>query len=386
MFHSRIINATLILVLVCLSGCKDTEFEIINEGSSEGGATLVATVSGKVTDIQGEPVVGVAVVTQPFGREVILDDIGRKLITDITTNEFGEYEIVDLPQGTYKLQFLASGFIKASLTIGSVDFVPDNLVDGEIKKTAVLQEFPLQNDVDSPLIALFDPEDKKRMTEILTSHGIRYISIRGDVASLNKIDFNLLVVGLDATVFQDITQLISNKTVIDQFLADGGSVYLGQLNDFSVEGTPMPFLTGDQQFSLHTENAPFNDFTSGTILDYSHPLVNDVVFTDWSFVEAGQQAKKNNVTFDAALKSSIDSSPNWHIIVTTPSEDFSSGSGTVTAESDVIIAEYNDPRSGSKIVLNQAAFYQGTFGDITEANAIKLTRNVVDYIKYLNAY
>lgn len=385
MLYSRITYSILILVLVCLSGCKDTEFEIINEGSSEGGATLVATVSGKVTDTQGVPVLGVAVVTQPFGRNVILDDIGRKLITDITTNEFGEYEIVDLPQGTYKLQFLASGFIKASLTIGSVDFVPDNLVDGEIKKTAVLQEFPLQNDGDIPRIALFDPEDKKRMTEILTSHGIRYTSIRGDVTSLNKINFNLLVVGLDATVFQDITQLISNKTVIDQFLADGGSIYLGQLNDFSVEGTPMPFLTGDQQFALHTENAPFNDFTSGTILDYSHPLVNEVTFTDWNFVEAGQQARKHNVTFDAAIKSSIDSSPNWHIIVTTPSEDFTSGSGTVTAESDVIIAEYNDPRSGSKIVLNQAAFYQGTFGDITEANAIKLTSNVVDYIKYLNA-
>jgi hypothetical protein len=192
-------------------------------------------------------------------------------------------------------------------------------------------------------------------------------------------------VGLDATVFQDITQLISNKTVIDQFLAEGGSIYLGQLNDFSVEATPMPFLTGDQQFALHTENAPFNDFTSGTILDYFHPLVHDVSFTEWNFVEAGQQARKHNVTFDAAIKSSIDSSPNWHIIVTTPAEDFSSGSGTVAAESDVIIAEYIDPRSGSRIVLNQAAFYQGTFGDITEENAIKLTRNVVEYIKYINA-
>jgi hypothetical protein len=384
MFKARITHFIFIFILAYLSGCKDTEFEIINEGSSEGGATLVATVSGKVTDAQGEPVSGVSVVTLPFGRDVELDDIGRKLITDIITNAQGEYEILNLPQGTYKLNFLASGFIKTSLTIGSVDFVPANLIEGQIKKAAVLQDFPIQNDGDMPAVALFDPEDKKRITEILTSHGIRYTSIRGDMAALDKADYNLLVIGLDATVFQDITQLITNKSIIDQFLADGGSIYLGQLNDFSVEATPMPFLTGDQRFALHTENAPFNDFISGTILDSSHPLVFEVSFSNWSFVEAGQQATKHNVTFDAALKSSIESSPNWHIVVTTPSEDFTSGSGTVAAESDVIIAEYIDPRSGSKIVLNQAAFYQGTFGDMTEPNAIKLTRNVVNYIKYLN--
>lgn len=371
--------------LLFLSACKDTSFEITNEGSSEGGSTQTATVSGKVTNSQGEPVEGVSIVTQPFGRDVTLDEIGRKLITDISTNELGEYEISDLPQGTYKLLFLASGYIKTSLTIGSVDFVPANLVEGHIKKAAVLQVFPLQGDGDIPPVALFDPEDKKRMTEILTSHGIRYTSIRGDVASLNKTNFNLLVVGLDTTVFQAVTELISNQATLDQFLADGGSIYLGQLNDFSVEATPMPFLTGDQQFALHTENAPFNDFVSGTILDQSHPLVNNVSFSDWSFVESGQQATKHNVTFDAAIKSSIDSSANWNIIVTTPSEDFSSGSGTVTAESDVIIAEYVDPRSGSRIILNQAAFYQGTFGDITEPNAIRLTNNVVGYIKFLNS-
>ena len=94
MFQSRIAHFILILGLVYLSGCKDTEFEIVNEGSSEGGATLVATVSGKVTDTQGDPISGVSVVTLPFGRDVVLDDIGRKLITDITTDELGEYEIL----------------------------------------------------------------------------------------------------------------------------------------------------------------------------------------------------------------------------------------------------------------------------------------------------
>jgi len=384
MYRRFYINLILALGLFYITGCKDSEFEITNEGSSAGGSTQTATVSGVVTNEQGEPVEGVAIVTQPFGRDVMLDDIGRKLITDITTNAEGEYEIVDLPQGTYKLHFLASGFVKVSLTIGSVDFVPNNLVDGEIKKGAVLQVFPLQADGDIPPVALFDPEDKKRMTEILTSHGIRYTSIRGNVEQLTKTNFNLLVLGLDTTVYQHFTQLIENAPLVDQFLEDGGSIYLGQLNDFSVEATPMPFLTGDQQFALHTENAPFNDFVSGRIIDETHALVSEVSFNDWSFVEAGQQATKHNVTFDAAIKSSIESSSNWNIIVTTPADDFTSGTGTVIAESDVIIAEYTDPRSGSKIVLNQAAFYQGTFGDITEPNAIRLTSNVVNYIKFLN--
>jgi len=384
MFRKFLVSFVSALALLYIAACKDTTFEITNEGSSAGGSTQVATVSGKVTNEQGEPIAGVTIVTQPFGRDVELDDIGRKSIVDISTNELGEYEIVDLPQGTYKLHFLASGFIKISLTIGSIDFVPENLVDGEIKKGAVLPVFPLQNDGDIPAVALFDPEDKKRMTEILTTHGIRYTSIRGNVSELNKANYNLLVVGLDATVYQHINQLIDNVSLVDQFLADGGSIYLGQLNDFSVEATPMPFLTGDQQFALHTENAPFNDFVSGAIIDVNHPLIDDVEFVDWSFVESGQQTTKHNVTFDAAIKSSIDSSPNWNIVVTTPADDFTSGSGTVTAESDVIIAEYSDPRSGSKIVLNQAAFYQGTFGDITEPNAIKLTNNVINYIKLLN--
>ncbi len=383
----KIISALMLsLILLLVGSCKDTEFEITNEGSSAGGSTQIANVTGVVTDQNGAPLAGVAVVTLPFSRQVQQDEIGRKIISNVETNASGQYEIEDLPQGTYKLLFLASGYIKVSLTIGSVDFVPENLVDGKIQKAAVLEVFPEQNDGDIPEVALFDPEDKKRMTEILTTHGIRYQSIIGSVETLSKTTANLLVVGLDATVFSNITQLIDNRTVIDNFLADGGSIYLGQLNDFSVEETPMPFLTGEQQFSLHTEGAPFNDFSSGTILDNTHPLINEVNFTDWSFVEAGQQATKTNVTFDAALKSSIENSPNWHIIVTTPSEDFTSGAGTVLANTDVIIAEYTDPRSASKIVLNQAAFYQGTFGDITEPNAIRLTRNVVDYIKQLNSF
>lgn len=373
-------------ILVFILACKDTSFEITNEGSSDSGSTLEASVVGRITDQAGLPIEGVAVVTIPFNREVTVDEIGRKSILDVVTDSNGEYQLPNLPQGNYKLLLMASGYIKVSLTIGSVDFVPENLVDGNIVKGAVLQIFPEQNDGDNPAVALFDPEDKKRMTEILTSHGIRYQSVIGGVNQLNATNYNLLVIGLDATVFQHIEELIDNRAVLDQFLADGGSIYFGQINDFSFEATPVPFLTGDQRFALHTENAPFNDFTSGTIVDQSHPLITDVSFLNWEFIEAGQQTLKNNVVFDSALKDSIEGSPNWNIIVTTPAEDFTSGSGTVLAGSDVIIAEYTDPRSGSKIVLNQAAYYQSTFGDTTDINGIKLTSNVVAYIKQLNMY
>lgn len=372
------------VILLYLMGCRDTSFEITNEGSSDSGATQIADIAGKVTDTSGNPVVGVQVVTLPFNRDITVDDIGRKLVADTLTDSQGNYHIADLPQGTYKLLFLASGFIKVSLTIGSVDFVPDNLVNGEIVKGAVLQDYPLQNDGDIPQVALFDPEDKKRMTEMLTSHGIRYSSVIDNISQLDANDYNLLVIGLDATVFQQIDELTDNAGVLDNFLADGGSIYFGQINDFSFEATPVPFLTGDQQFALHTEDAPFNDFTSGTIVDQSHPLVTDVIFSNWQYIEAGQQAVKASVVFDAALKSSIESSPNWNIIVTAPAEDFTSGAGTVLAGSDVIIAEYTDPRSGARILLNQAAFYQSTFGDTTDTNGTRLTNNVVNYIKFLN--
>ncbi|TQV77503.1 carboxypeptidase regulatory-like domain-containing protein [Aliikangiella marina] len=372
------------VLLIFSIGCKDTTFEITNEGSSNSGATQIADITGKVTDDMGNPLAGVQIVTLPFNREIVVNDIGRKIISDTVTDSQGDYLIPDLPQGTYKLLFLASGFIKVSLTIGSVDFVPENLVDGVIVKGAVLPNYPLQNDGDIPEVALFDPEDKKRMTELLTSHGIRYNSIVGKVSQLDAANHNLLIVGLDATVFDQIEELIDNVNILDRFLEDGGSIYFGQINDFSFEATPVPFLTGDQQFALHTEDAPFNDFTSGSIVDQSHPLVTDVTFENWQYIEAGQQAVKESVVFDAALKSSIENSPNWNIIVTAPAEDFTSGAGTVLAGSDVIIAEYTDPRSGSKIVLNQAAFYQATFGDTTDVNGTKLSNNVINYIKQLN--
>jgi carboxypeptidase family protein len=371
------------LSAISLFSCRDTQFEIINEGSDSGGITQSATVAGTVTDVLGQPISGVTIVTLPYGRAVDLDDIGRKAVENIVSDTQGNYQIDNLPQGTFKLLFLASGYIKGSLAIGPVDFNPANQVEEQIKKSMVLTVFPAFDDGDLPSVALFDPEDKKRMTEILTANGIRYSNIIGDLDSLNKVSFNVLVIGLDATVYQDVNELISKKNIIDNFLAEGGSIYLGQLNDFSVEELPMPFLTGDQQFSLHTENAPFNDFTSGKIMQASHPLVAGVSFINWSFVEAGQQTIKENVTFDAAIKNSFDQT-NWNIIVTTPAEDFTSGSGTVTAEADVIIAEYTDPRSGANIVVNQAAFYQATFGDVTDENAILLTNNVVNYIKWLN--
>ncbi len=372
-----------LLAVFTLAACKDTEFNITNEGSSSSGSTQVATVSGQIVDSQGLPVSNVTIATLPFGRSITTDAIGRKTYISVTSDAQGFYQISDLPQASYRLNFLASGFIKGSLAIGPIDFVPENLIDGKIQKAVVLQSFPQIGDGDTPAVALFDPEDKKRMTEILVSHGIRFDNIIDNVPQLKRANYNLLVVGLDTTVFQDIEQLIDNANVIDNFLAEGGSVYLGQLNDFSVEATPMPFLTGDQQFVLHTEDAPFNDFISAKVVDNTHPLVEGVSFNGWHFVEAGQQTAKQNVTFDAALKSSIDTT-NWHIVVTTPAQDFNSGSGTVTAEFDVIIAEYTDPRSGSRIILNQAAYYQATFGDVTDSNGIRLTNNVVDYIQFLN--
>jgi len=375
--------SSIFIIIFSMVSCKDTEFNIINEGSTDGGSTQEASVSGKVTDIFGSPIAGVTVVTLPFARQVVKDDIGRKSIENIFTDENGNYQIDNLPQGTFKLLFLASNFIKGSLTIGPVDFVPTNLVEGHIKKGIVLQGYPRVDDLMTKPVALFDPEDKKRMTEILTSNGIAFDHILNSINTLEKESYNVLVIGLDATVFSDINILIDNKSLIDTFLADGGSIYIGQLNDFSVEAIPMPFLTGDQQYALHTENAPFNDFTSGRVKVENHPLVAGVEFIDWSFVEAGQQTVKNNVTFDAAIKNSFDQT-NWQIIVTTPAQDFSSGGGMVNAEDDVIIAEYTDPRSNAKIVVNQAAFYQATFGDVTDNNGILLTTNVVNYIKFIN--
>lgn len=372
------------LFIGVLAGCKDTRVSIVNEGPGSDGAAQVARVTGVVRDVSGLPIQGVHVVTIPFGRATSTDDIGRRIIDDVKTDANGNFVIAQVQQSSYKLLFLGSGYIKESLTIGPIDFNPDNLVDNAIQKSVVLEAFPALGDGDTPAVAVFDPEDKKRTTEILASSGIRFVDVRGDVANLNADNFNVLVIGHDATIYHDINELIDHRQVLDAFLAAGGSIYIGQINDFSVESTPMPFLTGEQQFILHTENAPFNDFTTANVQDAGHPLVLGVSFNDWSFIEAGQQTVKQNVTFDAAIVSSF-AGPDWHIIVTTPATDFVAGEGTVLADADVVIAEYRDPRSGASIVVNQAAYYQGAFGDLTEVEAIRLTSNVAAYIKQLNS-
>lgn len=377
------IRPLLVLTLLLLTACKNSTLEVVNEGSESSASIQSAAVVGTVRDNDGVPVAGVHVVSVPFGRDVDLDDIGRKQFDDVITDTEGNYRIENLEQNSYKLLFLGSGLIKASLSIGPVDFNPGNLVDGSIQKSVVLESYPIQGDGDELAVALFDPEDKKRTTEILVSNGIRFDDIRGSVADLDISQYQLLVVGHDATIYTEFNELIDNRTVIDNFLAAGGSIHIGQLNDFSVEATPMPFLIGDRGFILHTEDAPFNDFTDGTVLDAGHPLVDGVQFSDWRFIEAGQQAEKQNVTFDAAVFDSF-TGEHWNIIVSTPANDFSSGEGTVLANADVIIAEYLDSRNGGRIVVNQAAYYQGAFGDLTEVQAIKLTSNVVNYMKSLN--
>lgn len=376
-----------VVMLTLLSACKETELTITNVGDEGAGATQSASIAGQVVDSNGVPIGGVVVATQPFGRDFELDEQGRKRYQGVVTDAEGFYEIPNLPQASYRLNFLASGFIKVTISLGPVDFLPENLSEGEngnlVQKSVVLQPYPKDSDLPSVKVALYDPEEKKRMTDMLTTYGIEYDDILGDISKLSKNHYNLLVLGLDVTVFNQVNELIDNKQVLDNFLAEGGSIYLGQHNDFSVENTPMPFFSADQTYILHTEDAPLNDFTSGTIEVPGHPLVQNVMFENWQYVEPGQQTTKTSVTFDAALKSSFNGD-NWQIIVTTPATDFTAGNGSVEANSDVIIAEYRDPRSDARIVLNQAAYYQATFGDLTDINGVKLTANVVDYLKWLN--
>ena len=150
------------------------------------------------------------------------------------------------------------------------------------------------------------------MTEILTTAGIRYVNIRGDItvtesgedvvidsgALDSTIDFdsyNLLVIGHDATAYVEFDQLIAAVDEIDTFVDDGGSIFIGQLNDKSVVDTPMPFLNGDRTFILHTEKDPANDFTDGEVVAGSagHPLLTGgVIFEGWEFIESGQQQVK----------------------------------------------------------------------------------------------
>lgn len=373
------------LLSVMLMACSDhTSLNVDNQQGSLGDTTSEkADISGVVLDVQGQPVANAIVVTTPYGRVALTAPDKRRIIETFITDAQGKYTIPAQPFGSYTLKALASGFQPGLRSIGNVDFLPQNLHDGVIQKNFTLANNVDQGDGASPAVALFDNEDKKRMTEFLTVKGIRYDSIRGNVDALSHATYKIFIIGMDATVYEDFADLIAHQALIKQFIDDGGHVMLGQTNDFSIENTNMPIFTDDRQFQLHVENAPFNDFQTALIKDAAHPLVQGMTFMGWNFTEPGQTQLKQNLVFDAAIKASFQGG-NWNIVATTPASDFTGATGTVPAESDVVIAEYTDPVSGGHILVNQAAFYQASFGDIVDGNAIILAENVAKYIKQLN--
>ncbi|MBI2380411.1 MAG: carboxypeptidase regulatory-like domain-containing protein [Gammaproteobacteria bacterium] len=373
--------ALAILVAAC---SDDSSLSVVNnQAPANASSQDKADIVGQVLDATGQPLAGVLLVPTPFSRSFTVAGDQRRIIETFRSDAQGRFLIPQQPFGTYALKAIASGHIPASRPVGLVDFSPQNLRNGQITKDFSLQAFPLRDDGDIPPVALFDVEDKKRMSELLASRGIRFEEISGRLDRLERSRYRVLVVGHDATVYNAFNELIDQKALVNRFLDEGGHVVLGQLNDFSVEARPLPFLDGERGFILHTEDAPFNDFNSGKIRAGDHPLVQGLLFGNWSFIEPGQTALKNNVTFDAAVKSSFQG-PNWQIIATAPESDFTSGRGTVSAESDVIIAEYTDPAQGGRILVNQAAYYQGSFGDLVDPNALALTENMLAYIKHLN--
>lgn len=382
---SRLARLLTLLLGLALTACHDEASVTITNQSPQSVPLASVTITGRVQDSAGQPVAGAVIALAPYGRTAtdVRDGQGRRTADTFVTDAQGRYTIANQPAASYTLHALASGYAKATRSIAVDQFAIDTLVNGQIVRDFTLQALPAQNNGDLPPVALFDIEDKKRMTELLTSYGIRYQSLVGRLNELSTSTYKVLVIGHDATVYSGINELLAQSARIEQFINDGGHVIVGQLNDFSFENTPLTFLGTSRSFMLHTENAPFNDFDSGVVKNAGHPLLANVGFSNWSFIEPGQLTVKHNVTFDAIVGSSLGS--DWQILATAPATPFSNNLGTVPAEADVIVAEYVHPTSGGRVVLNQGAYYQGSFGNLTDANAIALTANMVAYLKQLNS-
>jgi hypothetical protein len=375
-----------ILLVLCgwLAGCADdTTFEVDNQQASVDQSTSAhADIAGKVVDVNGAPIVGAVIVTTPYGRGFATAGDSRRVIEHFVSDANGEYSLPQQALGSYNLKAMASGYQLASRSVANIDFLPQNLLNGVIQKDFVLQAAPREAGGE-PAVALFDIEDKKRMTEFLTTHNIRWTPVVGTVATVSRSDFRVLVIGHDATVYTGINELITHRDVIDAFIAQGGHLVIGQINDFSFENQRLSFLLGERSFQLHTENAPFNDFFSAVVVAPTHPLIDGVSFNNWNFIEPGQKQLKQNIVFDAAVAASF-TGPHWQLIVRTPAVAFSNAQGTVNAQDDVVIAEYRDPVAGGRIVVNQGAYFQGAYGDLTDPNAVRLSTNLASYLKSLN--
>src|SRR5262249_25012365 len=93
-------------------------------GASLLGQTNVSTVRGSVTDPGGAPVAA---------AKIEIPDTGPNIRGSVVTNAGGDFEIADLPRGTYRLAATSPGFKR---------FVAENIIleSSQIRRIDVVFE------------------------------------------------------------------------------------------------------------------------------------------------------------------------------------------------------------------------------------------------------
>lgn len=361
----------LFLALLAVKGC--------NKKNEDATPTSIATVNLNVIvkTVSGELVSGARVViNNPVVERVDRNGKSYTKYTRVQSDAQGVATFAGLPTKNsddevidYEVFVWHSGY-----QMGSQKITVETNQNIEVPVTLQAES----NTTDAK-IALIDYEAIGRGAHFLTGQKLLFQDITENLSTVDLSVFKSIVVGLDNNkVVRFVDEFVQNKTKILDFVQNGGVLYFCQQNDagWISDLLPVPIVMVDEALR--------NDFTTAEVADATHALMSGITNADlknWSYNQFTSSTVVEEVFFDCMEKNT-----GWKGIMVAPSAERQSGSdpekdaagNIVAAQKYWVAAELT--HGNGKIIMNQSAYYQGTYGTQTTPGAIKIANNVTQYL------
>jgi len=319
--------------------CEREKGGIKSEGSSDSDVVKQEfTLKIKVTS-GGEAVMDSDIVlNNPVSVTKTIEGSDYASLTRFRTGKDGDVTIEGLVLQTvegddllYEVTIHRAGFESKTHEITAVQ--PGDEVNLEVELVKY------ENTIDLKF-ALLDYESNYRATDFMNRNKFIYKSVTGKLDDEDLSSYNVLALGLDASKFVlYVEEFAANRDKILSFVEDGGVLFFFQQNDTGWKSDFFP-----EPLALADENDG-NDFASGMILDGEHWIATNSSEEDlvsWEYSEPGQSELKDRIVWDAISKENL-------------------GSGL--------------------IYVIQMAYYQATYGTVSDEKAKKFTENILEYLE-----
>ncbi len=343
-------------------------------------SSTTASVTGEILDQQGAAISGVSVTAV---------NTSTNLKREIMTNNNGSYSFLDLPPGTYEINFMAEGFktqsIKVTLDLGTIARVPVEMTLGkiddviEVKANELIQEDKTESStnntrdridalpinrrdfLDFSLTAARVRTDRVPAQGAAASSGLSFNAqtARQNNVTIDGLDNNDIASGsVRSTFSQDAVQEF--QVVSDSYSAEFGRAIGGVVNIVTRGGGNQ--FTGnlfffDRNDSTSARNAfasvnpEYKQYQFGSLL--SGPIKKDRAFFFLSFER--RSIKQNNII--AITDSTIASIRSQGFTINNGPRPFSIDSTTFLARADFRLT----PNDNLYVRYNYGGSYNGAF-------------------------